>query len=166
MANGTSVGNKAIILAGLTVLLVGVGIIAFMLLGGGEDPGSTASSTPAGGASGEIPPQAGTTGPSGATDVGLPESPLLATPLPPTQLGPLPVLPWQEDGLNELEAQVAGSLAAIEQADPTTAHTLANLPWLADEMLLQDVAAVFLVRELAATDPALALPGSRTARSV
>ena len=167
MPNGISGRNKAIILAGLAALAVGAGIIAFLLFTGGEEPSQTAATTPVGGeAPATTPDTTATTIDSGSgpgtgpqqtsgtaqTQVFLPG----VTPLPPAQLGPLPVLPWQEDGLDELEAQVAESLAAIEQADPATAHALADLPWLADEMLLSEAAAVFLVQEMGSIDPALA----------
>ena len=180
MTNGTSGRNTAIILAALVVLVVGAGLVAFLFFTGGEEPAPTAAPDPVGEApapatattatatepdSGSTP-DAGPQETSGTaqTQVFLPGDSPLPQPSPPPQLGPLPVLPWQEDGLDELEAQVAESLAAIEQTDPATAHILADLPWLADEMLLSEAAAVFLVQEVGSIDPDLArqvanLPG-------
>ena len=184
MTNGTSGRNTAIILAGLAVVVVGVGIIAFLLFAGGEepvptaataptssgDPGTTAANSPSDTGGAAAPAATPITTDAGAgpgtgtqeipgtsqTHVFLPGVTPLPQPSPPAQSGPLPVLPWQEDGLDDLEAQVAESLAAIQQTDPATAQALADLPWLADEMLLQDAAAVFLVQEMGSIDPALA----------
>ena len=173
MTNGTSGRNTAVILAGLAVLVVGAGIIAFLLFTGGEEPAPTAATTPAGGT--EPAPTAAAapagsdsesgsspaTGPqetsgTAQTQVFLPGVTPLPQPSPPAQLGPLPVLPWQEDGLNDLEVRVAQDLQTIESIDPATAHAIVGLPWLADEMNLEDGVALSLFRDITAADPALA----------
>ena len=157
MTNGMSGRNTAVILAGLAVVVVGVGIIAFLLFTGGEEPAQTAATAPAitdgpapadaanaVGAVATAPDATATTtdagpGPGVAagpqqtsgtaqTHVFLPGVTPLPQPSPPAQSGPLPVLPWQEDGLDDLEAQVAESLAAIEQTDPATAQAWPTCP--------------------------------------
>ena len=74
----------------------------------------------------------------------------------PEALQSLPALPWQEDGLNDLEEVAAQSLEVIREADPATALTLSALPWLADEMLLHELAVLGHIEEIAKADPALA----------
>ena len=185
MTNGTSGRNKAIILAGLAVVVVGAGIIAFLLFTGGEEPAQTAATAPAitdgpapadaanaVGAVATAPDATATTTDSGPgpgpaagpqetsgtaqTHVFLPGVTPLPQPSPPAQAGPLPVLPWQEDGLNDLEARVAQDLQTIGSIDPATAHAITGLPWLTDEMNLADGVALSLFRDITAADPALA----------
>ena len=75
----------------------------------------------------------------------------------PQQAGEAPQHPWQEDGLTDLEAEVAGFLAEISGISPQVGTALAGVDWLADEMTLEEGIAVPLFRDMAATDPDLAL---------
>ncbi|MDE2779199.1 MAG: hypothetical protein OXI91_05925 [Chloroflexota bacterium] len=69
----------------------------------------------------------------------------------------LPEFPWQQDGIVEdTERSALRSLADIQQSDPATAQVLTELPWMGDEVLLQNAAFLADIRELASKEPILA----------
>ncbi len=83
-------------------------------------------------------------------EVGLP------TPGISNQETPLPELPWQADGLTDIERVVDSSLRRIQDTAPEAAIVLASLPWVGNEMTLEDRLAVPVIAEIALADPDLA----------
>jgi len=63
---------------------------------------------------------------------------------------------WQDGSLDLLEEKVAESLADIENSAPAAAGALLSLPWVADEVLLEERLALPRMAEIALEDPALA----------
>jgi hypothetical protein len=48
------------------------------------------------------------------------------------------------------------SLEAIERSDPSTAEAVQQLPWLADELQLEERLALVSIKDIAAANPELA----------
>ncbi len=71
--------------------------------------------------------------------------------------GEAPQHPWQEDGLTDLESDVAANLTEINSIAPQAGTALAGVGWLADEMTLDEGVALTYIRDIAARDPDLAL---------
>ncbi|MDE2779201.1 MAG: hypothetical protein OXI91_05935 [Chloroflexota bacterium] len=65
-------------------------------------------------------------------------------------------LAWQDGSLDLLEERVAASLIAIENSAPAAAGVLLALPWVADEVMLEERLALPRMEEIAREDPALA----------
>ena len=155
MTNGTSGRNKAIILAVLAVLAVGAGIAAFLLFTGGEEPAPTAS-TAAVATEAPAPTPATTPATAEAEAVGsIPQTGFTEVPTV-QQEAPPDVVLWQEDGLDDLEQYAVRSLEVIQLANPGAAQALTDLPWMSDEMLLEERLTLASIEELAQADPTLA----------
>ena len=65
-------------------------------------------------------------------------------------------LAWQDGSLDLLEEKVAESLIAIENSAPAATGVLLELPWVADEVMLEERLALPRMEEIAREDPSLA----------
>ncbi len=141
-----------IIAAAALLILVVIAVVLFFLVGG-SDPVEESDLSEPGATEQAVRDSRETTTPS------LP----VETPTPgqdtgrgvasrPPQPAELDELPWEADGLTDIEQVVQGSLQEISKTAPGTAVRLADLPWMADEVTLEERIAVPAIEKIAASD--------------
>ena len=94
------------------------------------------------------------------TSVGTGAFPTNISPVSGTGGSPQPAVPgdlaWQDGSLDLLEEKAAEALINIESAAPAAASTLLALPWVADEVLLEERLALPRMEAIARQNPVLA----------
>ena len=154
MASFVSGRNRVIALAIAAVAVVVIIVVVALLLLGGNgaspDDGTETVAT-------AVPETTPEDTPAAATRVRVLSPSASPSPSPTAEVETQTEdLPWQSDGVNDLERGAAESLEQIEEADPTTAELVTNLHWLSDDLTLEERLVLPRIGDIAAENPELA----------